>query len=97
VRIDSSIRPAYVVDLSSVAAARQGTTRPAPHTFDRVEISARGKELDRLKKALEALPDVRSDRVALARQGMQYGPYRVDPVLVAKKMMNDQPLQGDDL
>ncbi|UFS72407.1 flagellar biosynthesis anti-sigma factor FlgM [Geomonas sp. RF6] len=96
-RIDNGIRAPYVVDLSSVASARPKGVRQQGSAADRVEISQQGKELARLKKELGELPDVRLERVALARQQMQYGPYRIDPVLVAQKMMKEQPLQGDDL
>jgi negative regulator of flagellin synthesis FlgM len=93
-RIDGS---AYVVDLSrteavpgetGAAAAVQGS-RPAAgvNKFDRVEISSAHPKLEQLKRDLDALPDVRLDRVALARQTVQDGSYRVEPGVLAQKMM----------
>jgi negative regulator of flagellin synthesis FlgM len=92
-RIEGS---AYVVQLSRPQAARSekavtadvsGAAQPGRvRTLDRVEISPRGRELQKLKQELAALPDVRPDRVALARQSLQYGG-QVAPSVVAQSMM----------
>jgi negative regulator of flagellin synthesis FlgM len=86
---------AYIVDLSRPdAIARESgsiTSAPAAQSTtkggDRVDISSRGLELEKLKRDLDALPDLRLDRVALAKQNMQEGGYRVAPGVVAQKMM----------
>jgi len=92
-RIEGS---AYVVQLSRPEASPSGKAAPAVvqgaaqagrvRTLDRVEISPRGRELQQLKQELAALPDVRPDRVALARQSLQYGG-QVAPSVVAQSMM----------
>ncbi|MCM0081165.1 flagellar biosynthesis anti-sigma factor FlgM [Geomonas sp. Red32] len=68
---------------SSQAAAQQ----PQQKSQDRVSISSKELGIDRLKRELDALPEMRMDRVALARQNMQGGGYRVDPALLAQKMI----------
>jgi len=93
-RIEGS---AYVVDLSrSQALAKEsGQTgavqgaAPASRlrSPDRVEISSQARELEKLKQDMSSLPEVRLDRVALAKQTLQYGDYRVDPSLLAQRMM----------
>ena len=98
----------YVVDLSRPeavrrenpqAAAVQGGAQPGRvRSIDRVEISPKARELQRLKQDLAALPEVRLDRVALAKQNLQYGGYRVDPTLLAQSMMDSydsRHLKGD--
>ena len=97
----------YIVDLSgpqavrnkqAQAAAVQGTAQPRPRVADRVEISPRARELQKLKQDLVSLPDVRPDRVALAKQNLQYGRYRVDPTAVAQSMIDSADsnyLKGD--
>ena len=89
---------AYVVDLSrsrEIAAQRsdQGAVQAAPapgraRSADRVEISPKARELQRLKGDLASLPDVRLDQVALAKQNLQSGGYRVDPGVLAQSMMD---------
>jgi len=88
---------AYVVDISRAQALRQekqATEVQAPRgpaqvkSFDRVEISPQARELESLKKDLAQYPEVRLDQVALAKQNLQYGSYRVDPTVVAQKMMD---------
>lgn len=94
-RIEGS---AYVVDISRsqqigkesapVEAAQKA--RPAARVlpFDRVEISPQVREMQKLKGDLEAIPDVRPDRVALAKQNLQNGGYRVEPTVLAQKMID---------
>jgi negative regulator of flagellin synthesis FlgM len=98
----------YIVDLSRTQAVRQtppqpagvqGTQAPAKvRSLDRVEISPQARELQKLKQYLAALPDVWMDRVALAKQNLQYGAYRIDPGAVAQSMMESydaKNLKGD--
>jgi len=93
-RIDGS---AYVVDLTGVKEVRKENlpaeavqpARPAARvlSFDRVEISSQAREMQKLKAEVEALPDVRLDRVALAKQKLQGG-YRIDSSDLAQKIMD---------
>ena len=97
----------YVVDLSRPQAVRSGSPAPGAvpggaqpsrvRTLDRVEISPQARELQKLKQDLASLPEVRLDRVALAKQNLQYGG-RVDPAVVAQSMMesyDSKHLKGD--
>jgi negative regulator of flagellin synthesis FlgM len=88
----------YVVDISRSQEIRKESApleapqgaRPAARvlSFDRVEISSQAREMQKLKGELEALPEVRLDRVALAKQNLQNGGYRVEPSVLAQKMMD---------
>lgn len=76
---------------SSEAARPSQAGQPVPaagrvRTLDRVEISPRIREMERLKRELDAMPDVRLDRVALAKQNLQQGG-KVDASFLAQKMM----------
>ena len=97
----------YVVDLSRPQAVRSenadaGAVQKAAQpgrvrSMDRVEISPKARELQKLKQNLAALPEVRLDRVALAKQNLQSGG-RVDPAVVAQSMMDSfdsRNLKGD--
>lgn len=90
--------PPYLVDLNTTREVRQASetaappapkavSKRAPNSTDHVAISSQSREIDRLKQELAALPDVRLDRVALAKQQLQQGAYRVDPKLLAQKML----------
>jgi negative regulator of flagellin synthesis FlgM len=87
----------YIVNLNKPEAARKQSGQAqaaAPsqpvakaRSYDRVEISPRARELERLKRDLQALPEVRLDRVALAKQNLQGGGYRVEPTYLAQRIM----------
>lgn len=94
-RIEGS---AYVVDLNRSqqvrndareAQAVQGS-RPSGRviSIDRVELSQKARELQTLKDQVAAMPDVRLDRVALAKQNLQNGGYQVEPSVLAQKLMD---------
>jgi negative regulator of flagellin synthesis FlgM len=87
---------AYIVDIGRTEPAREkGTATAAPASTaagavgatDRVEISAARPDLQKLKQQLAALPEVRTDRVALAKQKLQNGGYQVEGKALAQKMM----------
>ena len=97
----------YVVELSRPQAARSGSpgagavqaaAQPSRvRSLDRVEISPQARELQKLKQDLAALPEVRPDLVALAKQNLRYGG-RVDPAVVAQSMMesfDSRHVKGD--
>ena len=90
--------PPYLVDLhvsqevrqaseTAAAAPAQKVTGKAANSVDQVALSSRSRELARLKQELSELPDVRLDRVALAKQQLQQGAYRIDPKVLAQKML----------
>jgi negative regulator of flagellin synthesis FlgM len=58
---------------------------------DTVEISDRSRELARARQAVEAAPDVRSDKVAEIKKRIDDGTYSVSPRLLAQKL-----LEGSD-
>lgn len=54
---------------------------------DSVELSSHRGEVDHLKKVLNAVPDVRSDKVAQLKERIENGTYRIDGRAVAAKML----------
>ncbi|MBJ6724824.1 flagellar biosynthesis anti-sigma factor FlgM [Geomesophilobacter sediminis] len=97
-RIDSN-QP-YVVNISgpkapsavtgAAAASKSASAQQATATRggDRVVLSAQSREISRLTQALDQLPEVRADQVALAKQRMQNGSDRVDATAVAQKFVD---------
>jgi|GEM_PF-1388332 negative regulator of flagellin synthesis FlgM len=54
---------------------------------ERVEISPQAREIQRLKAALEEIPDVRQKRVDEIRKLIQEGRYRVDLDAVSDRLL----------
>lgn len=75
---------------SAAAETAPGVVRHS----DLIEISPATKEIDALKKSLAALPEIRLDRVALMKQQLGFGTYRVDAELVAARMAETYGIGG---
>jgi negative regulator of flagellin synthesis FlgM len=56
---------------------------------DTVQVSPRFAEVQQLTSKLQAVPDVRSDRVAALKAKIQQGSYKPDPADVAGAILND--------
>ncbi|HKZ16782.1 MAG TPA: flagellar biosynthesis anti-sigma factor FlgM [Geobacteraceae bacterium] len=54
---------------------------------DRVELSTRKTEIEKLKNTVEAMPDVRTEKVEALKQQLADGSYRVESIKVAQKML----------
>lgn len=54
---------------------------------DRVELSTRKSEMDKLLKTAADMPDIRAGKVAELKQKIDDGSYKVDGVKVAEKML----------
>jgi negative regulator of flagellin synthesis FlgM len=54
---------------------------------DRVELSVNKGEIEQLKKTMQEIPDVRSEKVARLKEAIAAGTYRVDGKEVAAKML----------
>jgi flagellar biosynthesis anti-sigma factor FlgM len=55
--------------------------------FDRVELSTRKAEVEKLEKAINDLPDVRSEKVAKLKKQIVDGTYHVESTKVAEKIL----------
>ncbi len=54
---------------------------------DRVELSANGSQIERLKKTMQVAPDFRADKVAKLKEQIEAGTYQVEGKAVAEKML----------
>lgn len=67
-----------------------GRNAGAPSTFtEKVDLSARAKEVQRITKALDQLPDVREAKVQELKRQIDSGTYVVDSGKVAAKMVGE--------
>ncbi|MHB1011730.1 MAG: flagellar biosynthesis anti-sigma factor FlgM [Desulfobacteria bacterium] len=60
-----------------------------PDATDKVDLSGKAKELGDLMSAVNRLPDVRTEKVAGIRGRIDSGNYVVDPVEIARKMIDE--------
>jgi negative regulator of flagellin synthesis FlgM len=65
--------------------------RPATDT---VEISDQARELARARQAVDAAPDVRTEKVASIKKRIADGTYSVSPELLARKLMESNNADG---
>jgi negative regulator of flagellin synthesis FlgM len=75
---------------------RSGET-PKPEVqgpSDTVEISDQARELARARQAVDAAPEVRSDKVASIKKRIEDGTYSVSPELLARKLMQQTNTDG---
>jgi negative regulator of flagellin synthesis FlgM len=66
-----------------------------PQTADPVHLSSHAKTYQDARKKLSTLPDVDADKVREIRERLASGRYRLDPALIAEKMIKDA-LTNDD-
>lgn len=75
---------------------RTGTARntePAgrpgwPAAAGRVDLSPTAREIEELKAAVAAMPEIRRELVAAIKEAVQQGRYKVDPDRVAGKILD---------
>ncbi len=56
---------------------------------DRIEVSDRAKEVADLKAGIDALPEMRTDKVQEIEKTVKDGKYKVDSMKVAEKMIDE--------
>jgi negative regulator of flagellin synthesis FlgM len=59
---------------------------------DVVALSATARDLQKVEKALEALPEVRLDQVQRIREAIEAGSYQIDSAKIADRMLRESLL-----
>jgi len=77
-------RPLNAADEATLKQAHQADRRAT--RGDDVAVSREAKHLNRVYAQLEALPDVRTDRVEQLRQAVQDGSYEIPLDLLAERL-----------
>lgn len=94
-RID--LNPSAMPELgrSSEAAAKPAdmTRAAAPNSEDVAHLSSGSDAVQKLKTQLDAVPDVRQQRVDALRQAISDGTYKISPQAVAAAMLTDSVLK----
>jgi negative regulator of flagellin synthesis FlgM len=56
---------------------------------EKVELSSRGKDIGQIRAVLTNTPDIREDKVMALKRDVENGKYRIQPEVVAKKMIDE--------
>ena len=81
---------AKLVKLSDNRAVESRPDSPSPaRRGDRVSLSPQARELLNAQKALDAIPDVRTDKVEETKARIADGTYRIDSEQIAAKMIRE--------
>jgi negative regulator of flagellin synthesis FlgM len=59
---------------------------------DKVEFSARSREMQKIHEVLRTVPEVRSEKVAKLKKQIEDGQYRVDSDAIAEKIIKESLL-----
>ena len=87
----------YTNDIGETAAARRADRAPSEVARasdadrprgDTLEISTRARELAKARQAVDAAPDVRTEKVADIKKRIEDGTYTVSPKILARKLLD---------
>lgn len=56
---------------------------------DRISLSGKAREIAELRKLIEQLPDVRTDKVEAIKKALDSGNYNIDSLKVAEKILEE--------
>ena len=86
---------AYVKNIGREKNRVQGASTEAPErslSEDKVALSSEAKQIQEAKKLVDALPDIREDKVAEIRERIENGTYSVDSDKIAFRMIKESIL-----
>jgi len=67
--------------------------RDRSSSLDRVELSVRSRELQKIHDILQKTPDVRTERVSTLKESIREGRYQVDSEALARRMVKEAILE----
>jgi negative regulator of flagellin synthesis FlgM len=85
---------AYVNQVQDKDKVEPAADRPEKQQTkaDTVELSDAAKQLQEAQKQMEAIPDVREDKVAQLKEQIENGTYEINEEKIADKMLKDSLL-----
>jgi negative regulator of flagellin synthesis FlgM len=88
-KIDDYVKQINKNKSKSAAVSKDNPSAGNISSGDKVELSPEAKMISQAIKAVEALPDVRENKVAEIRERIANGTYRIDGKEVAEKMIKE--------
>ena len=86
---------AYIRNVDNGGKAGSQTQKPekqASSGEEKVELSAKARDIQKIKKALDNVPDIRGEKVAQLKRSIEEGTYNVKAENVARKMLKENLL-----
>ena len=80
-------------DTAAGAKPADLATVTGPTVEDVAHLSSGSESIQKLKMQLEALPDIRQERVEALRQSISAGTYKISPASIATAMLADAGLK----
>ena len=86
VNIDAYVNQVQEKDKADAAAEQQEQQQAKADT---VALSSAAKDIHQAQRKMEAIPDVREDKVAQLKEQIENGTYEIDEEKIADKMLKD--------
>ncbi len=71
------------------AVEKTSTPKKSAGTADRVDLSGKAKEINKLKALINQLPDIRTEEIEAIKKAIETGNYTVDSLKVAEKILEE--------
>ena len=72
-------------DLGEKSPIKIGGSAP-----EKVELSAKGRDIDKAKRIADAAPEINEDKVARLKKAIAEGTYKVDDSAIADRLVDEQ-------
>jgi negative regulator of flagellin synthesis FlgM len=80
---------AYLRTAENKKPLTEETKKAEVSNEEKVQLSPKAKEMQRVKEVVEATPDVREEKVAALKEAIDKGTYEVDSNTTAEKMIRE--------
>lgn len=93
-KVDNDVKPSFLDPLTRLKNVKssQGTGTEGvkgPDTTDKVELTAKKDEINRIKEKIKSMPEVRQEKVETIRKALEEGTYTIRGELVAQRLLKD--------
>lgn len=70
-------------------AEKKADTEKTEGSADRISLSGRAREISELKGMIEALPEIRTNKIEDIKKALDSGSYNIDSLKVAEKILQE--------
>lgn len=88
--LDSSEVQLRTQKLGKTGQVSQAESPGQVKTSDQVNLSQEARELSELKRIIEQMPEIRTEKVEALKKAIAEGRYRIDTLAIAGKILEEQ-------